>query len=274
MQFLKIPYMTRESSKPEIARTVAVCPNLRYIDLPNGFYTDDYSANPLIQEVQARCPDLRKMTYKGGSERSLAMLASGTMWRKLEVLELSNLDMDVTIIRRALGALPQLHAMKVTNMKLFHDDIFSHSDYLPPFPALTELVLDDVANITTEGISDYLFRSDVQESLKTLSFTETGVLPSSLYQILATAPKLQHLSIVEAVSSAFPGYGGIPGLQSNTLETFHFEITSKSSGNKYHSTTESYYNYLRSSLMSGGLPNLKELYVIGRPTTETSSRRC
>jgi hypothetical protein len=261
VQFLKTPYMTRETCKPDLARCAAICPNLRYIDLPEGIFSDDLSCNTLKQEIQGRCPDLRKMSYMGGSERSLEMLASGTLWRNLEVLELSKLNLDPTILRRALGALPHLVALKVTDMKAFQDNAFQHSDFLPPFPPLTEIIFENTPNVTAEGLAAYLSSPDVQTSLKTLSFTETGVHPSSLHRIVSAASHLEHLSIIESVLTSFPAPGSVPLLQSRSLKTFHYEITSGSSANSYNNTTASYYSYLTSSLMSGGLPNLVELYV-------------
>jgi hypothetical protein len=251
--------MQRETSKPDLARTVAVCPNLRYIDLPEGFFMDDPSCNALKQEVQGRCPDIRKMTYMGGSERSLELLTGGNLWRNLEVLEVSRLNMDPTILRQALGSLPQLHALKVTDMKPFTDQLFQHSDYLPPFPPLTELIFENTPNVTADGLTTYLFRSDAQDALKTLSLTNTGVHPSTLQQVLAAAPKLEHLSITESVTSSFPT--GVPALASTSLRTFHYEITDAPSPNSYANTTASYYNYISSSMLSRGLPNLLELYV-------------
>lgn len=259
VQFLKTPYMTKETSKPDLARIAAVCPNLRYIDLPEGFYTDDYSCNTLKQELQRRCPDIRKMTYMGGSERSLEVLSAGKLWRNLEVLELSKLNMDPTILRKALGSLTQLHALKVTDMEPFMDQVFQHNDYLTPFPPLAELIFENTPNVTAEGLTAYLFRSDAQEALKTLSLTNTGVHPSTLHQLLAVAPQLEHLTISESVSSSFPT--GVPTLSSPSLRVFHYEISDAPSPNSYANTKSSYYNYLTSSLLSGGFPNLLELYV-------------
>jgi hypothetical protein len=261
--FLKIPYMTRETSKADLARTVAVCSNLRYIDLPEGLYSDDASCNTLKQEIQARCPDLRKMAYHWGGERSLELLADGAVWQNLEVLELSKLNMDSNIIRRALGTLPNIHALKVTDMKFFNDNIFQHSDLLPPFPALTELIFENTPNVTADGLTLYLSRSDTQNALKTLSVTTTGILPGTLYKIVAAAPALKHLSLIEDPGTSFPTGDNVPPLASKSLEVFHYEITSGSSANSYASTTASYYAYLRKSLMAGGFPNLRELYVRG-----------
>lgn len=262
VQFLKTPYMTREVCKPDLARSVAVCPKLRYVDLPEGVFTNDLSCNILLQQVQRGCPDLRKMTYAGGAEQGLEMLAGGQLWCNLEVLEVSKLNLDPTILRRALGALERLHALKVTDMRSFQDDIFRHSDYLVPFPALSEIILDDTPNITADGLATYLSRHDTQHTLKRLSLTATGVHTSTLQQLLAVAPVLNHLSITESVISSFPA-GHVPSLQSKSLKTFHYEITSGSSANAYASITASHYAYLTTSLMSGGLPALSELYVRG-----------
>jgi hypothetical protein len=263
VQFLKTPYMTRETCKPDLARTVAVTPNLRYVDLPEGLFMDDPSCNMLKQEVQARCPDLRKMCYMGGAEKSLELLASRTLWTNLEVLELSRLNMDPTILRRVVGSLPHLHALKVTDMKAFNDDLFRSSEYLPPWPPLTELIFENTPNLTAEGLVAYLFRSDTQDALKNLSLTTTGVHPSTLQLILAVAPFLQNLSIIESVFTSFPAGNNVQPLQSESLRTLHYEITSAASANAYASTTASYYAYLTSSLLSGGLPKLRELYVRG-----------
>ena len=72
---LKLPYMTRETVKGDLARTVAALSNLRYVDLPDGFFTGDPSCLPLRQELQARCPDIRKMSYHSGLEDALELLA-------------------------------------------------------------------------------------------------------------------------------------------------------------------------------------------------------
>ena len=264
---LKTPYMTRETCKPDLARTVAVLRNLRYVDLPEGMFTDDPSCSTLKQEVQARCPDIRKMAYMGGAERDLELLSSGMLWRNLEVLELGRLKMDSTILRKVLGSLPQLRALKVTDMNTFNDELFRHSDYLPPFPALTELIFENTPNLTADGLAAYLFRSDTQDALKTLFLSTTGVHPSTLQQILAVAPKLEHLSIIESVTTSFPASSNVHALQSKSLRTFHYEITSGLSANIYANTTTSYYSYLTSSLLSGGLPNLQELFVRGELVT-------
>ncbi|KAF5870929.1 putative f-box domain protein [Botrytis fragariae] len=261
VEFLKTPYMTRGACKADLARSVAVCPNMRYLDLPEGIFSDDPSCHTLKLEIQARCPDLRKMTYMTGSERSLEQLAGGKIWKKLEVLEFTRLDMDPTIIRRALGSLTGLRALKVTDTKTFNDEVFQHSDYLPPFPAFTELVFENTPNVTAIGLEAYLFRSDTQEKLTNLSLTETGIHPSTLHKITDNAPRLTFLSIVESVHASFTALHNIPPLSSMSLQTLHYEITSASSAITFKSVVQSHYSYLTTSLISNRLPALRALYV-------------
>lgn len=263
VQYFKLPYMTRETCKSDLARAVSVLPNLKYVDLPEGIFTDENSCVALKSELQARCTDLRKMSYMGGSERSLELLGSGTLWRNLEVIELSRLRIDPTILRHALGTLPKLRALKVTDMPSFSDDLFDHSDYLPPFPALDELIFDKTPNITNKGICNYLQRADTQDMLRTLILTSTGVHPSTLQQILALAPRIVKVSVVESITTSFPASSGIPLLNSKSLKALHYEISVAASANVYASTVSTYYSYLASSLIAGGLPGLHELYVRG-----------
>lgn len=256
--------MTREASKADLARAVSVLPNLKFVDLPDGLYHDDPSCHVLKLELQARCPDLRKMSYVGGGERSLEILGHGGGWRNLEVIELSRLKMDPTIMRHALGSLPNLRALRATDMASFTDELFILSDYIPAFPALTELIFEKTPNITIKGLSDYLFRPDAQNALKVLILKSTGVHPSTMQQILLQTPNLKKLSITETISTSFPAANNVPLLQSKSLQILHYEISKSSSPNAYASTVSTYYSYLASSLVMGGLPALLELYVRGR----------
>ena len=99
--------MTRETAKGELARTVSALPNLRHVDLPDGFFTDDSSCIPLRQELQSRCPDIRKMMYRSGSEDALELLVH-RHWQNLEYLELSNLAIEPATLRIVLGSLPSV----------------------------------------------------------------------------------------------------------------------------------------------------------------------
>ncbi|KAB8292265.1 hypothetical protein EYC80_008007 [Monilinia laxa] len=261
VEFLKTPYMTRGACKADLARSVSVCPNMRYIDLPDGLFADDPTCHTLKLEIQTRCPDLRKMTFMTGSERSLEQLASGKIWNNLEVLEFTRLNMDPAVIRRALGSLTGLRALKVTDTKTFNDEVFQYSEYLPPFPAFTELVFENTPNITADGLAAYLFRTDTQQKLKNLSLTETGIHPPTLYKITDNAPALTFLSIVESVDTSFPAVHHVPPLTSISLQTLHYEITSSLSGNSFKSLVRSHYAYLTTSIMSNRLPALRALYV-------------
>lgn len=261
VQFFKTPYMTRETCKPDLARVAAVASNLRYLDLPEGFYSDDPSCNTLKQEVQKRCPNIRKMRYMKGAEKSLELLTGGMLWRNLEVLELTQINMDPTIIREVLGVLHNLQALKIRQMQVFTDDIFGHYDYLPPLPPFVELVFEDTPGVTAEGLLTYLSQPYTQRALKTLSLTSTGVQPSALSPILANAPCLKTLSMIEAVSAVFPPKASSTLLSSNSLKTLHYEITSSSAANAYANPTVSHYAYLASSITANALPNLEELYV-------------
>ena len=86
VQYLKLPYMTREGSVADLARTVAFLPNLLYVDLPEAFYTDGASCMTLKQELQSRCPRLCYMKYKAGSESSFQLLSQLTHWEGLEAI--------------------------------------------------------------------------------------------------------------------------------------------------------------------------------------------
>ncbi|KAI0491202.1 hypothetical protein F4859DRAFT_37769 [Xylaria cf. heliscus] len=262
VQFFKTPYMVRESSAPALARTIAVLPNLKYVDLPEGLFMDDPAHHTLKLEVQARCPGLRKMTYLAGSERSLETLSRGNVWPDLEVLELGRINMDPAVLRQVLATLPRLRALKASDCRMLDDDIFRYNDVLPAFPAVEELVLTDIPRVTGDGLVAYLSRDDTKRSLKVLSLSNTGTHPAALHNVLANAPRLVTMSIAEQVDSPFPAHGvPIPPLSNWALETLRYEITASPSTSSYASTTASYYNYLASSLFAGGLPRLAAIYV-------------
>ncbi|RYC62680.1 hypothetical protein CHU98_g3545 [Xylaria longipes] len=262
VQYFKTPYMVRESSAPVLARTIAVLPNLKYVDLPEGLFMDDPAHHTLKLEVQARCPGLRKMTYLASSERSLETLSRGNVWPDLEVLELGRINMDPAVLRQVLATLGRLRALKASDCRMLDDDIFRYNDVMPAFPPLEELVLTDIPRVTGDGLVAYLSRDDTKQSLKVLSLTNTGTHPAALHNVLANAPRLVTMSITEQVDSPFPSHGvPIPPLSNWALETLRYEITASPSTSSYASTTTSYYNYLASSLFAGGLPRLAAIYV-------------
>lgn len=265
VEYFKLPYMLRESSQADLARTIAVLPNLRYVDLPEALYHDENSYITLRMEVEARCLNLRKMTYMHGSERSLERVASGQVFRNLEVLELNKIQMDPTVILHALAVLGGLRALKIVDSRAVTDDMLSHdNEMLPAFPALQELILEKVPEISAQGLRGYLSRYDTSQALEVLSLGETGVTPWTLQEVLSTAPKLKRLTISYVATKSLPLAAGtpqVPPLASRSLETFHYEVMPAANSSPYSNITQSYYNYLSGSLLMGGLPNLHGLYV-------------
>ncbi|SPQ21651.1 cdb6b678-2657-4042-8f7d-9551dec2c000 [Thermothielavioides terrestris] len=264
VQFFKMPYMLRESCQADLARTIAVTPDLRYVDLPEGLFADEPSFLTLRLEVQARCLELRKMTYMGGSENSLRAIASGRVWTKLEVLELIRIEMEPAMLRQVLSYLGNLRALKVSQTKSFSDETLEWNDMMPPFPPLEEFILTDVPNVTSEGLKGWLVQPEARQSLRVLTLNGTGVRAWTLQELLAYLPGLKHLSLMDSVSASMASAAGshnIPPLVSTSLESLHFEITAAPSSPKYSGVAASYYNYLAGSLLSGGLPNLRAVYV-------------
>lgn len=253
--------MLRESKTADLARTIAVLPNLRYLDLPEGVFLGDPAYTTLTLEVQARCPDLRKMSYIGGNERNLEALASGTVWTRLEVLELTKINMDPQVLRHVLSTMQNLRALKVAESRVIDDDIFKHNDVLPAVPPLEELILKETPRVTASGLVAYLSRYDVQSRLQSLSLHDTGVHPQALQDVLANAPSLQALSIIDEVDSAFPMTNAVPPLANFALQTLRYEITASPHTSPYVSIAQGYYNYLAQSLFAGGFPCLTALYV-------------
>ncbi|KAM0558624.1 hypothetical protein ACHAPJ_004822 [Fusarium lateritium] len=260
VQYLKLPYMLRESSQVELAQTIAVLPNLRYVDLPEGMFCDDPHYATLRLEVQARCPNLRKMTYVGGSERSLALLATGQVWPNIEVLELNDLEIDPLTIRAVLGSLTNLQALKVSNTPGLSDEVLSSSDGLPTLPPMKELVLKDTPGVTLKGLIEYLAWQETQQALTVLTLKDTGVHPASLQEILTMASSLKTFAIQTNVTEQFPSSANARPLASRSLETLRFEVSGPSHGG-FSSVALGYYTYLASSILGGGFPKLRRLYV-------------
>ncbi len=184
VQLLKMPYMTRETCKADLARTVSVLPNLRHVDLPEGFYSDDPSTSALKQELQARCHDLRKMRYHGGSEQSFTSLAHSRPWQRLEILELSNLMIEPNTLLYVLNSFPALYQLKIVDAPWLSDSVFQMTSSLPPFPPLHNLSIKNAPNLTAGGLQAYLSRLEVREALEILYLTLTGVLPHTIHLVL------------------------------------------------------------------------------------------
>ncbi|EZF68364.1 hypothetical protein H112_00027, partial [Trichophyton rubrum D6] len=260
---LRMPYMTREASKSELARTISVLPNLRYVDLPAGFFSDDASSLTLKQELLARCPDIRRMKFAKGAESSFSRLPKVKGWPNLEVLELSALNIENNLLRMILGYIERLTDLRFDDMPWLEDTVFKAVPTLPPFPALQRLTLTDTPKITSRGLTWYLnSSSQTRSALRHLSMVNTGVEPQRLHEVLAQAPLLSSLSMQQEVTHEFPP-DYVPPLTSNSLRLLHYEITSESGSSSFgaQALSTSYYTYLMSSLLTGSLPNLTDLYV-------------
>lgn len=260
VQYLKTPYMLRESAYVELAQTLAVLPNLHYVDLPEGMFSDEHSFSTLRLEVQARCPNLRKMTYLAGSERSFAQLASGQIWRNLEVLDINGINVDPITMRSVLGSLAHLRALKVSETESLSDDVLTYDENYPSLPPLEELVLKDTPRVTMSGITEYLGWQETQQSLKVLTLKDTGVHPLTVNNILMAAPSLKVLAYQSNITEPFP-IGGASPLGSSSLETLRYEISGTAKSGPYAGMEEGYHSYLASSVLGGGFPKLRRLYV-------------
>lgn len=262
VQMLKLPYMTRETAKGDLARTVAALSNLRYVDLPDGFFTGDPSCLALRQELQARCPDIRKMSYRAGSEEALELLAQ-RHWQSIEILELGGLAVEPTTLRIVLASLPTLHELTMSDIDWLDDTIFiSSPGQLPEFPALQALKLIDVPQLTAKGLKSYMESPVNRSSLQSLTLDRTGVKVSELSPILWAASSLLHLSVTETVTKSLAlSTKDIAPLTSISLKTLHYEISSHEDVHGLQKPAESYYAYLASSLHQNALPALETLYV-------------
>ncbi|OGE57182.1 hypothetical protein PENARI_c002G07477 [Penicillium arizonense] len=257
---LRMPYMTREANKANIARTISVLPNLRFVDLPVGLYSDEPSCLPLKQELMVRCPELRRMSYRRGAEGSFARLPGSQLWMNLEVLELSGVQMEVGTLRSGLAAFPHLRELTLEEMDWLDDSAFAMTVPLPPFPAVQSLTLRDAPSVTASGLASFLSMPRNKAALQSLTLSATGVVPSQVHHILSAAPRLESLSIIQEVSRSFP-MEQIPPMASKSLRLLHYEITSQTETHGMPPVVSSYYGYLISSLMSRALPALRDLYV-------------
>lgn len=258
---LKLPYMTRETCKGDLARTVSVLPNLRYVDLPDGAFTGEASCHPLVHELQARCPDIRKMSYRSGAEASFELLAR-RCWQSLEILELDAIAVEPSTLRIVLASLPTLHELTITDIPWLDDSIFQSSPMLPEFPPLQSFSLENIPCITSAGLVSYLSKPQNRAILSTLSLNNTGVALLDLHSVLWEAASLNFLAVVETVSKSIAlELNELPPLTSITLKTLHFEITDSEDAHGLQKPAASYYAHLAQSLQGNALPGLSQLYV-------------
>ncbi|KAM0246622.1 hypothetical protein ACHAQJ_010146 [Trichoderma viride] len=260
VEFLKTPYQVREYCQVELAQTIAVLPSLKYVDLPEGMFSDESSSSTLRFEVQARCPNIRKMTYNAGSERSLAALATGQVWPRLEVLELNGISVDTLTMRAVLSSLQNLRALKMTDTESISDEVLTAASG-PIMPSLEEFVMEGTPRVTAAGLVEYLAWPETQRGLKVLTLIDTGVHPQRLQEILTMAPYLKTLAMQAKVIEGFPQNANIGLLASQSLEVLRYEISTESDKEVYASMKASWYTYLASSVLSGSMPKLRRLFV-------------
>lgn len=261
VQYLKTPYMTRETCKADLARTVSVLPNLRYVDLPDGFYNDDPSSNTLRQELQARCGEVRQMKYARGAEGSFQYLAQARQWQNLEALELLHLATDPATILDVFTSLKSLRHVKLTSLQSLDDSVFgSMRTSTSRFPPMAGLELRNAPHLSSKGLLAYLSYPEVKQALKSLTLVDTGILPSDHFQILAAATSLTAFHAADSVSGAMP-HSQSPLLASCSLRVLHYEISGADSSPRGLSVpSDSYYSYLSRSILAGCLPSLSQLY--------------
>ena len=266
VQFLKMPYMTRETCKQDLARLVSLLPNLRYVDLPDGVYQDDPSCASLKAILYTRCPELQKMTWVSGSEKNFVDLWVEPPWLKLEVVELSEMKVENPDLVRVLSSMPYLKNLKVKAMPWTSDAIFdSTSTDVGLFPALQTFEIEDISQVTIDGLCAYLSRPAVASSLQTLAITNSENVPAHLlHRVLALATSLTALTIREQVSRTIPRTD-VPLFSSQSLRSLSYEITDNTLTKNLAKPSPSYYAYLSESLWDAGLPKLKTLRV--RETT-------
>jgi len=252
--------MTRETCKADLARTVSVLPNLRYVDLPDGFHNDDPSIKTLKHELQSRCHDIRKMKYMNGAEGSFVMLGQERQWPNLEILELDRLSMDTSILTDVLLSMTALQELEMIGLPSLDDGPFLSAS--AALPSLVKLSIKDANSVSVDGMAGYLSRPDVAKSLTSLALSNTTILPSNLHLILASAPKLITLYVSESVSRPFP-ISPIPTLASSSLQTLNYEVSDAGpSSRSLDSPSESCYAYLARCILSGSLPALTNLYAL------------
>ena len=153
-------------------------------------------------------------------------------------------------------------------MYLLDDSIFDSNQTQAPYPALTKLTLQNLPNVSIDGLVTYLSQSEPKNTLTHLTLIQTGH-PSDLHRMLSEAPHLVSLQIATSVSRALQSTQ-IPRLSSRSLELLHYEISDAEDAPKgVSSPTESYYSYLSSSILNGSLPSLLQLYALS-PTLQSS----
>ncbi|KAL7266982.1 hypothetical protein RUND412_010450 [Rhizina undulata] len=258
---LKMPYMTRETCKQDLARLVSLLPNLRYVDLPDGVYQDDPSCASLKSILYTRCPDIRKMCWHAGSERNFADLWAEPPWLALEVVELSEMRVDNADLVQVLATLTTLRDLKLKFMPWTTDAIFDCTSTVGLFPAVKHLTLEEMPNISIDGLTTYLSRPEVQKNLEELTLIrDANIQPHLLHAVVSLAPSLKSLKIQASVDQQIPRFG-LPLISSRSLRELAYEIVDDEASKGLSKPSPSFYSYLSESIWDNQLPALKNLYV-------------
>ncbi|KAF3920112.1 hypothetical protein AA313_de0201937 [Arthrobotrys entomopaga] len=264
--FIRLQYMTRESCKSVLTSLVNVpLTNLRWMDLPDGFYKDDVSCQALKAIMYQKCPDLRRMRWTEGSETGFLGLTIDKPWVNLEFIELWKLNVEEDHIANVLASLPKVDSVGIQELpwvtgRLLSPPMNGKRSLLPP---LSSLSISKCENINYQSIIDYVSSPIVKEKLEHLTLKEIDFPPHLIYQLLQALPKIKTLRIIAPVTRMFPAYDQPPHppLQSTSLCELSYEIRPAQQSKTLASPATSYYEYLCESLRLGGLPNLKVLHV-------------
>ena len=195
IEYLKLPYQIREGHQAELARLVSRTNNLKYIDLPSGFYSDNPSCAILKQELMVGCPDLRFMKYTAGGEASFARHSFEDIWYNLEVASLEGMDLESDVLTYSLARMINLSKLNLSNMTVLKDTLFQMNPVLPALPAVRTLKIAEASQVTGLGLLGYLRRTEVAASITTLQLENTGVQISEIHMLLAAATRLRNFTI-------------------------------------------------------------------------------
>ena len=260
VEYIKLPSNLREDRSGVISKLVSTCPNLRYVDTAEGFYRGDRLFAVLRTELEVNCHKLSMMKYAQGSEEMFHTLEYQNPWPRLEILTLDNITLDLPAFRRILANLPQLFTLILRKLNTFSDMAFSEVNGLPSFPALPELELHDMSQVSIHGLLQYLETRNAKVTLKCLTLDHTGVQLSELHRFVADAARLTSLTVIQTVSQSI-SFQPPPPMTSATLETLHWEIKA-SERPLIHNPTESYNDYAATSITSHGFPSLTTIYTV------------
>ena len=254
---LRIPFTTRETCKADLARAVSNLHQLRYVDLPEAVFSSP-SSNVLKIELQAACPELCSLKFTSGSDATFEMLGQGRLFPRLENITLCDLGVDANVLVLILVGLPALSTLHVSGLPQLNDRALSAGVHLP---ALHMLELSHMPHLTVDGMAAYVSRPEVGKMLKRLILSDTAISVADIYKILNLSENLETLHITQTVSRPLPFQ--LPPLVSSSLKRLHFAIsTASKQSHNMTSPSESYYTYLRNSVLDGHLPSLIHLYAL------------